>query len=100
MFNEATRVARLTGGTTQSNFQRRKRTHFSGQFNENPPARGQDVNCRDPGKAQRDEAAENDESYEQEMKNKNGVCEESIAHRDKEICLAKLTVIKPIRSFR
>ncbi len=49
MFNEATRVARITGSTAKSNFQRSERTQLSSQFNEDSPADGRDVNRRDPG---------------------------------------------------
>ncbi|BBP05064.1 hypothetical protein TPL01_18620 [Sulfuriferula plumbiphila] len=47
----------------------------------------------------RDEAAENDESYKQEMKNQNRVCEKPIGHLDMEICLACPTVINQTSPF-
>ena len=87
MFNEAVRVARITGRTTKAGFQCGKWAHPSSQFDEDSPAGDRYVAQRSPGRARHNEATENDESDKQEMKNENGVCQKSIGHKDLEMCL-------------
>ncbi|BBP05065.1 hypothetical protein TPL01_18610 [Sulfuriferula plumbiphila] len=43
MFNEAIRVASITGSTAKPDFQRSEWTQLSSQFNEDSPADGRDV---------------------------------------------------------
>ena len=86
MFNEAIRVARIAGSTTKAGFQRGEWAQPSSQFDVSSPAGDRYVSQRNPGRARHNEAAENDESDKQEMENENGVCQESIGHKDMEKC--------------
>ena len=62
MFDEAIRVAGITGSPAKLAFQRSEWTIPSGQFDEGSPAGSRYVGQRGPGMAKRDETAENDES--------------------------------------
>ncbi len=87
MFNEAIRVAGITGDSAKLDFYHRKWTYSSCQFNESSPAGSRYVSQCNPGRAKCDEAAKNDESDKQEVENKNGICQESIDHEDVEVFL-------------
>ena len=64
MFDEAIRVAGITGSPAKLAFQRSEWTVPSGQFDEGSPAGSRYVEQRDPGMAKRDETTEYYESDE------------------------------------
>ena len=78
--DEAAAVTGLAGSLPPADFQRRQRADAAAQLDKDSPAGSRKVGQREPRPTQQQEAAEDDENDEQQVRHDQDVGEDAVAH--------------------